>query len=70
MRGDWSLLADEFGRIGASVGEVGASAKNHSERLEPNIFGKMGPLDSERLEYPGKFSWAHVRQVICCVSER
>ena len=46
-----ALPVEEFGRIGASVGEVGLS-KKHSERLEPYIFGKMGALDSERLKHP------------------
>ena len=53
-----ALPTDEFGKIGASVGEVGASAKNHSERLEHYIFGKMGALDSERLEYPLVYAYA------------
>ena len=26
--------------------------KSNLERLEPNVFGEMGALDSERLEYP------------------
>ena len=47
-----ALPRDEFVRIDAPVGNVGASAKNHSERLELNIFGKMGALDSERLKHP------------------
>ena len=53
-----ALPTGEFGKIGASVGEVGASAKNHSERLEHYIFGKMGALDSERLEYPLVYAYA------------
>ena len=40
-----ALPRDEYGMIGVL-------AKNHSERLELHIFGKMGALDLERLEYP------------------
>ena len=47
-----ALPLEELGRIGASVGYMGALAVNNSERLEPMFLGEIGALDSERLEYP------------------